>query len=240
MIASLPMYDWPETQAANDMLWQRFANCIAESGIQAPLDLTRSIDLEAMWLSPDLLLAQTCSYPLETVLKNRVRYVATPSYAVKGCEMPGHYRSVILMRGQKTNIPVPEGNKATLPDWSRYSRFGFNSIDSMSGYHALLRDAENAGHILPSQHIQTGSHRASIIAVANGTADICVVDCVTWNIALKYEPAAAELFVAGWTAERPGLPLITTLAQSEVTLLALRNAAKIVFNAVVLNPPTER
>jgi ABC-type phosphate/phosphonate transport system substrate-binding protein len=235
MIASLPMYDWPETQAANDMLWQQMAEHLRSTGIKAPANLTRSDDLDAVWLSPDLLVAQTCSYPLETTLRGKVQYVATPSYQAEGCEEPGHYRSVVLMHGQRPHMQVPKESYAVLPDWKPYTCFAYNSLNSMSGYHALKRDAGS----LPSLQIHTGSHRASIIAVGNGAADLCAVDCVTWAMALKHEPASKDVYVAGWTKPRPGLPLISALHQSAAAVAGLRNAAGLVFSSVILDPPTE-
>ena len=52
MIASLPMYDRPETAAANDRLWQG----VRERLGQGPEHLTRGGDLWAQWQSPDLIL----------------------------------------------------------------------------------------------------------------------------------------------------------------------------------------
>jgi ABC-type phosphate/phosphonate transport system substrate-binding protein len=239
MIASLPMYDWPETQGINDVLWARISAKLDAANIDAPNKLARPQDLDALWLSPGLLLAQTCSYPLETVLRGRVQYVSTPTYGVEGCEKPGHYRSVILKRGTALGIDVPPDNNARLPDWLPYACLAFNGTDSMSGYHALKRDAEAAGRSLPTLQIKTGSHRESIIAVADGTADICAVDCVTWAMAKNHEPASAEVYVAGWTKERPGLPLITSIRTEPAKLSALRAASRSVLGAVVLKQPTE-
>jgi ABC-type phosphate/phosphonate transport system substrate-binding protein len=239
MIASLPMYDWPETQTGNDSLWAKFTAQLNAANIAAPAYLTRQENLEAVWLSPDLLLAQTCTYPLETALRGKVRYVATPSYAVEGCETPGHYRSVVLKPGEGKNIRVPSHSNAHLPDWPTDTRLAVNSLDSMSGYHALKRDAEAVGRNLPALQIITGSHRASIFAVANGTADLCAIDCVTWAMALKHEPAAKNVHVAGWTRERPGLPLITSLQTSGAVLDQLVACAHSVLGAVVLPKPTE-
>jgi ABC-type phosphate/phosphonate transport system substrate-binding protein len=239
VIAALPMYDWPETRGQNDILWARISAKLNAADIKAPSQLTRPIDLEALWLAPDLLLAQTCSYPLETVLKDKVKYVATPSYSVEGCETPGHYRSAILMRGAGKNMPVPDDIHAALPNWLPDARLAINSLDSMSGYHALKRDAEASGKSLPSLSIKTGSHRASIIAVAEGNAEFCAVDCVSWAMAQTHEPAAKQVHVAGWTKQRPGLPLITSLQTSQAVVDALVSAAQSVLAAVVLPMPTE-
>lgn len=234
MIAALPMYDWPETEGMNDMLWARLSAEITASQINAPLKLTRGMSLQSLWLSPDLLLAQTCSYPLQTVLKNKVHYIATPSYSVEGCEKPGHYRSVILMRRQGNNLPAPSDGASAIPEWLNSTRLAFNGDNSMSGYHALKHDLKKQFRILPTHQIETGGHRASVIAVANNKADLCSIDCVSWAMAQAHEPAAQFLQVVGWTAQRPGLPLITALQTDSKTIEALTAAARAVLGAVVL------
>ena len=239
MIAALPMYDWPETRGHNDVLWARIAAELTAAHIESPLVLTRGQDLIQLWLSPDLLLAQTCSYPLETVLKGKVKYVATPTYAAEGCEKPGHYRSVILVRGNGENAPVPDNGAAALPNWQSQTRFAFNSIDSMSGYHGLKRDLAADQRGLPIHTVETGSHRGSIIAVADHTADLCCVDCVSWAMALEFEPAAQKLKIAGWTKERPGLPLITAFNTSPRTIETLAKTAQSVLGAIILASPTD-
>ncbi len=66
--------------------------------------------------------------------------------------------------------------RAVLPlDLIRGKRFAYNSLDSMSGIIALTRDLEAPGESLDifSERIETGAHRASIVAVAEGRADVC-------------------------------------------------------------------
>jgi ABC-type phosphate/phosphonate transport system substrate-binding protein len=113
----------------------------------------------------------------------------------------------------------------------------FNGMDSMSGWHGLSRDAARAGRAMPGGRLRTGSHRASIKAVASGEADFAAIDCVSWAMALAFEPAARSVHVAGWTAERPGLPLITRRGRPEAEIARLREAAALHMNAVVLERP---
>lgn len=235
MIAALPMYDWPETAHQNNQLWARFAARLKQYGFEAPVGLTRSDELNSLWLSPDLLLAQTCSYPLETSLKGKVKYVATPSYPVRGCETPGFYRSAIIRKGNLPNAPLPEHKGAVLPAFSSNEVIAANGFDSMSGYHALLRDIEALGFNLPEQQLLSGSHRQSIIAVANGKADLAAIDCVSWNMACKYELASQHVYVAGWTKERPGLPLITAITCSDELLSTLKSISIELFSAVTID-----
>ena len=76
---------------------------------------------------------------------------------------------------------------------------------------ALERDLRAQGTSLDifRERLISGGHRNSIRMVAAGEADVTAVDAKTWALALKHEPAARELTVAGWTAKRKGLPFIT-------------------------------
>ena len=56
MIASLPMYDWPEVRAANDRLWSAIADGLTARGIDAPARLNRDGELWDQWEAPELLL----------------------------------------------------------------------------------------------------------------------------------------------------------------------------------------
>lgn len=170
------------------------------------------LDVATLWRHPQLLLAQTCWGPMETTgLAAHVRVVGQPDYsAFKGGE--GElYRSAIVMRGSE---PRPADQ---FLDRLRGLRFAFNERHSMSGYLALERDLQTA-ELLNEDNglatffgkmIQTGAHRASVRAVADGIADIATIDCRSWAYCPRFEPAAKELAVVGWTAPRKGLPFIT-------------------------------
>lgn len=233
------MYDWPEERAHVDALWTALRDELRAAGVDAPDTLTRPADLTQAWLSPRLLVGQTCSYPLETVLAGRVRYVATPVVSAPGCERPGFYRSALVMRGGAPSMPVPDAPGPALPAIEPAMRLAFNSHDSMSGFHALLRDTRAAACAMPQAALETGSHRASIRAVAEGAADIAAIDCVSWQLALRHEPAAAALHLAGWTGERPALPLITALSTPEHVVAALKTVSRKVMGAVVLQRPID-
>jgi hypothetical protein len=128
----------------------------------------------------------------------------------------------------------PEGGVQALPDDKplisldllRGKRLAYNSRDSMSGFIALGRDLETLGETLAifSHKIETGGHRASIFAVVEGRADVAAIDCRSWAMAQRFEPAAKALAVVGWTARRKGLPYITARAMPEAVVKALREA----------------
>lgn len=193
MIAALPMYDRPETRAAHDRLWARIAQHLPD----APQDLTRGADLWETWTAPDLLLSQTCGMPFRERLSDRVAYVATP---VLDLDLPpGCYASVLVARR--------EDPRTTLPDFAS-ARFAYNDPLSQSGWSAPQTDARDAGTAFGTL-VETGAHRASAQAVAEGQADIAGIDMVTWGLICQFDAWAAGLHVIARTAPTPALPYIT-------------------------------
>ncbi|MDQ6433041.1 PhnD/SsuA/transferrin family substrate-binding protein [Mesorhizobium sp. LHD-90] len=108
-------------------------------------------------------------------------------------------------------VASPPSGRPRIPlDLIRGRRLAFNSDDSMSGIIALTRDLTAMGESLEifSERIETGGHRNSIVAVAEGRADVAAIDCRSWALAQRFEPAAREVAAVGWTARRKGLPYI--------------------------------
>jgi ABC-type phosphate/phosphonate transport system substrate-binding protein len=216
MIAALPMYDWPEERAAVDG-W--YATLRAEVP-ELPPSLTRDADPRALWRDPGLAFAQCCWGPLRQGLLAHLRVLAQPDYGdVPGGRGP-FYRSALVAR-DAAPAPVPASPGAVLPP--RAGRFAFNARDSLSGWIALAEDAgDPAGWA--AALVETGSHRASVRAVAEGRADLAAIDARSWALARAHEPCAAGLAVVGWTAERPGLPFVTAHATPPALVAALRVA----------------
>ncbi len=204
-VASLPMYDHPAVRWATDAWWSAMAGALAGRGVAAPPALDRRADYPSVWRAPGLILSQTCGYPYATSLRGQVRLVATPAYRAEGCD-GARYCSMLVVRA---GDPAPD--LAGL----RGRRVAVNAGDSQSGHNALraavaplARDGRFFGDCLV-----TGSHGASVDAVAAGAADLCAVDCVTWALLGRHEPErVAGLRVLGRTATAPGLPLITGTA----------------------------
>lgn len=244
-VATLPMYDWPERRAETDARWARLREALRGEGFDAPIELSREAALSDLWLSPDLLIGETCSQPLATFLAGRVRYIATPVHDAPGCGR-GTYRSAIVRRKPDQDMPVhdmpvPETDAAVIPEDVLAGRFAANEASSMSGYATLAYDCAERGLDMPSEDdiLWTGAHRESIRAVADGRADYAVIDCCSWRLARQYEPAAEKLRVAGWASSRPGLPLITSLEMSDDQVERMRRAVFTAMEAVVLDPPIE-
>ncbi|WP_242678829.1 phosphate/phosphite/phosphonate ABC transporter substrate-binding protein [Rhodobacter calidifons] len=193
------MYDFGPAQGANDRLWSLIRAGLRARGIAAPETLTRGERAywEA-WTAPDLVLSQTCGYPFRARLHDRVTYVGTPDYGVEGCA-PGHYRSVFVAR--------PDDPRRDLADFDG-ARLAYNEPLSQSGWAAPQTHAARLGlRLLPG--VQTGGHRLSAQAVAEGRADIAALDAVTHALLCDLDPQVAGLRVVALTDPTPGLPFIT-------------------------------
>ena len=186
------------------------------------------LDYHQLWLHPALLFAQTCWGPMELGLSRQVQVVGQPSYDAYEGGQGELYSSALVMRtGEGPQVRSPADGKALLPlDLMRGKRFTFNSLDSMSGVIGLTRDLQAAGESLDmfSSRSESGGHRGSIVAVAEGKADIAAIDCESWALAQRFESAVQKVAVVGWTARRKGLPYITARMTPEKTVRALREA----------------
>jgi ABC-type phosphate/phosphonate transport system substrate-binding protein len=203
MIASLGMYDFGAALEANDRLWALVRDGLRGREINAPEALTRGEHAYwDAWQSPDLVLSQTCGYPFRARLHDRVSYVGTPDYGVEGCP-PGYYRSVFVARSDDPRRDVAEFGGA---------RFAYNEPLSQSGWAAPQTHAAKLGLHLPPV-VQTGAHRLSAEAVAEGRADIAALDAITFSLMQDASQVARRLKVVGMTDPTPGLPYITAMGR---------------------------
>lgn len=213
MIASLPMYDRPETAAANDALWALIRDDLRGAGIDAPDILTRGPDLWAEWEAPDLLLSQTCGLPYRARLKGKVTIIGAPDYGLEDCP-PGYYASKIVVRAEDDDTDPSAWKAKTL---------AFNETRSQSGWAAALNHAEKLGTGF-ARSIETGAHLHSVQAIAESRADIAVIDAQSWRIISRWEPAAKALKIIGQTDPTPATPFITAIGQPDDVKTALRGA----------------
>lgn len=216
-VAALPMYDLPAVRWANDRLWDFLRDRLRARGVAAPDALDRTTPLDEIWTRPDLLLAQTCGYPFASRLRGVVRVLGTPCYAAAGCEGP-RYASWLVVRREEAASSLAE---------LRGRVIAINSRDSQSGHHALRRAlvAADQSGAFAAGLVVTGSHRASLDAVATARADLCAIDCVTWALLRRYEPeVTAALRTIGLTPSAPGLPLVTAGSNPAAVVEALSAA----------------
>jgi ABC-type phosphate/phosphonate transport system substrate-binding protein len=215
MIASLAMYDRPEIAAANDALWAGIRDRLHARGLAAPHTLTRGEPAYwPAWTAADLVLSQTCGLPFRARLHDRVTLIGTPDYAVEGCP-PGWYRSVIVARKDD-----PRQTEAALQS----ARLMYNEPLSQSGWAAIWQHFQDLGLCLPGGS-QSGGHRMSALAVAEGRADFAAIDAVTWRLLQRHEAFVGALHVIARTRPTPGLPLIAAQGADAATLFECVRAA---------------
>ena len=184
------------------------------------------LNFEALWRHPDLLFGQTCWGPMETGLSPHVRVVGQPDYSAYEGGGGELYSSAIIMRAGegRANLPAPDDGAAIIPlDAIRDKRFAFNNHDSMSGLIGITRDLAAHGETpdgLFAGLVETGAHRASVGAVADGRADVAAIDCRSWALVRRFDAHAANVAVVGWTGRRKGLPFITALGSPLAALPA--------------------
>ncbi|MEM7059817.1 MAG: PhnD/SsuA/transferrin family substrate-binding protein [Pseudomonadota bacterium] len=222
MIAALQMYDWSEVQHLTDAFWSRVRKNLVNAGLNAPARLSRFDDIHAPWPDPSLLLGQTCGLPYVMGLAGEAQVIGRPCYGLPMASGGAYCSAVICRSDGAADLPGFKGARAAV-----------NSYVSQSGCHALAAEVLATG--LPTDEPFfnkvkiTGSHRASAIAVADGTADVAAIDAVAWALFQEIEPdQALRLHVVQWTPKTPGLPLITSkdnAPHARMILSAIQNAA---------------
>ncbi len=216
-LAALPMYDFPWTAQANDALWAAMALRLDQAGVEAPKALTRGGDLDAQWRDPRLVFGQTCGYPYATRLRDAVALIATPTYAFPGCE-EGSHRSFLIRR---------TGDPRRAPADFRGATAGLNAHDSNTGmnlFRATLAPIAGGAPFFRAI-IVTGSHEASVTAVAEGRADLAAIDCVSFALLARGRPELIErVAVVAESPLSPGLPFIASDRLGAAAIAAVRQA----------------
>ena len=222
MIASLPMYDWPEIRMATDAWWCGLARKLRAEGVQdVPDTLCRTEEFAILWAAPDLLISQTCGYPLTHEWFGKLEVVATPHYDADGCNGPSYCSFLLARHDDARGLEEFRGAVAA-----------YNGTDSQSGYSALrsviaplARDGRFFGGAVCS-----GGHLNSMQMVASAEADLCAVDAVCWALARRHHPNLVQnLRPVGQSASVPGLPYVTAPAVSRDRLSRLRAGLRSAF-----------
>jgi ABC-type phosphate/phosphonate transport system substrate-binding protein len=216
-IAILPMYDFPWTAASNDALWASISVRLNGAGLQAPARLTRGGDLAALWRHPRLIFGQTCGYPYVTELKDLVTLIATPEYSFPGCEGAAH-RSFIIRRTANPRRALQEFRGAVA---------ALNALDSNSGmnlFRAAIAPIAGGAPFFRAT-LATGSHEASVTAVAEGQADLASIDCVSFALLERGRPELiARVAIVADSPASPNLPFVAAAGLPGPTIKAVREA----------------
>ena len=197
MIASLPMYDRPETAEANDRLWVLIRKSLRQEEFDCPETLSRDVEGVEHWLDPELIFSQTCGMPYRLHLHGKVHLIGTPVTTVDG--PGGYYHSVMVCHKNKPYQGIKDLKGTRLACNMGISQSGWAAPQNMAIEHGFSFD----------DILLTGAHSASAQAVQDGRADTAALDAVTWKMIKRYEPWAGDLRVVTRTPFTPMLPYIT-------------------------------
>ena len=221
--ASLPMYDLPEMADANVEFWRVLCELLVGHRVDVgdcAFDLTSRGDPDRS--GKNVIFTQTCGYPLFKHCRDQWHVLATPCYAMAGCEGPYH-RSFFIVRTD---------DRATQLDDLRGRVFGCNSLRSNTGMNLprlSLAHIANRKRFF-SNVVVTGSHLQSLERLCSGSIDLCSVDCVTWGFLERFRPGlTARARILAETASSPSLPFVTASATSRHDKAALRDALDEMF-----------
>jgi ABC-type phosphate/phosphonate transport system substrate-binding protein len=163
-----------------------------------------------------------------TTLAGHLTVVGTFDHTTGTADPPGCYRSAIVARAADHGGDVV--------DWLG-RRAAVNGLTSLSGWISLRLGLLGALDPWPGEVVVTGSHVASLAAVADGTADVAAIDAVTLGLLRRHRPAAlAGLAIVGTGPTIPCLPLVAAGDADAGTVAALRDA----LAATVRHPDTRR
>ena len=210
-------YNLEELRPSAEQWHAAVARALKAHGIEVRVRADWSKDHQTLCGEPDLLLGQTCGYPLRNALKGRLAVVATPCYDAPGC-LGSAYASLVVVR---TN------DSADTLEALRGRVCAFNSFDSHSGYNAmraLVAPLARAGRFF-SRTVPTGAHVESLGCVARGDADTAAIDGVVWGLLERHRPRALDgLRVLMRSQSAPALPYVTPVANAQRGLDLLRKA----------------
>ena len=203
-IASLAMYPFTHLQSAHERLWDDVRSRLS---FDAPA-LSWDVDPDVASRRDDLLLGQTCGWPLVKDLAKTVHVVGTFDCDVDGAA-DGTYRSVLV-----SNVDAPLTDILHRADL----RVAANSQDSLSGWISLLSVASAEGVQLDAVE-WTGAHAISIEAVRDGRCQLACIDAVSLA-----HLGARGLSIVGHGPRIPCLPLVASRSISGAVVSELRGA----------------
>jgi ABC-type phosphate/phosphonate transport system substrate-binding protein len=214
------MYALPEMAEVNAAFWTALRQEAARPALPARLS-TAPAGLPAN-ITPQTVFSQMCGYPLKRLYANQYTFLGTPFYNLPGCTtrpdgVPTHCSFIVVARD------AAFGALADL----RGRKFVVNGFDSNSGMNLprrLFADIAGGASFFSAVAV-TGSHVASMAAVAAGEADAAAIDCVTYGFCALYRPqTVVGLRILAQTPASPAIPFITSSATPPDTVSALRRA----------------
>ena len=203
-IASLAMYPFTHLRAAQEHLWDDVRSRLS---FDAPA-LNWDLEPDGASRRDDLLLGQTCGWPLVTDLATSVHVVGTFDCDVDGAA-DGTYRSVIVSNADEPLKDIL--HRADL-------RVAVNSRDSLSGWISLLSVAQAEGVELDDVE-WTGAHAVSIEAIRDGRCQLAAID----SLSLAHL-GGRRLSIVGHGPRIPCVPLVSSRSMTDGVVGELRHA----------------
>jgi hypothetical protein len=214
MIASLPMYSFAQTKAAETAFWVLVRDHLRKQGVPAPKNLNETKSPYDVWGAPDLVLSHICHLPYRLHFREEVTRIGASDFGLEGCP-PGHYRSLFIVR---------DDHPAQEPLDLDGAKMALNSSDSHSGWGDAATWALQRG-IRFRPTVWTASHDNSLGAVVAGQADFATIDARTFEILKLIRAEAQMVRVIGATAPSPCMTFITAGGTNPTPhLAALRHA----------------
>ena len=158
-LALMPLYDWPELHHLTDAVWDCVRQAAREEGLDLPVGLDHRPQRVSAWMNDGVVFSQLCGSPWYRSHRHHARYLATSNFDLTD-NLDGQYYSKIIVANDSPLHALDGLEQAT---------FAFNDPDSQSGVHCLrpLLDIEPS----LNRGVESGGHRFSIEAVADGRAD---------------------------------------------------------------------
>ncbi len=213
--AALPMYDLPELRGETHAVWDSIVSGLKSRGADPLVDFHHpqtDDETDALLRHPQLLFSQTCWGPISCGVAPDLHILAQPDFSEFTGGMGPLYRSAIIATGRGPDLTPPKSGKASLPIPAlEGKRLAFNDRVSLSGYLSITADmaaATGSRSQFYGKAVHSGSHRRSVDLVAKGSADIAAIDCRTWALCRRFDAAAKQVRVIGWTQARKGLPYV--------------------------------
>ncbi|MGE8096401.1 phosphate/phosphite/phosphonate ABC transporter substrate-binding protein [Pseudomonas fluorescens] len=217
--AELLMYVAPEPiRQANEQWLARIVERLGATRLSA-----EGLSLMELWLAPQLLLTQTCGYPLMTALRGQVRVIGRPRYELPDSSA-GNHCSLLLTRADdpRRTLPALQGSRAVI-----------NGEDSNSGMNLLrhrIAALQRNGQFFSSVAV-SGSHRESLRWLRDGRADLAAIDSVTFAYLARHAPQEGEgLRVVARSAFSPTLPYIGVASLTDGQIEHLREVMNQALN----------
>ena len=220
LVASLGMYDHPAQQGANDRIWSAIVRLLRTRGIDGVPDvLDRTRHVHDLSRDPNLLFGQACGYPLIADDSLALHVIALPVYDMQGSTISGATHASVL-------VARANDGRRSLVDY-RDTRAAINDPQSNTGmnlFRATLAPIAET-NVFFAGVVRTGSHRASVAAIAAGDADIAAIDAVTYATLVRHEPdLTAPLRIVARSPASSTLPFVTSADTNIETIAALRLA----------------